>query len=43
MTNYYVDLNFGYLEDIFRDGMDARGMPYYSGMTYTTRVQLGNE
>ena len=43
MTTYYLDLSFGYQEDIFRDGMDDRGMTYYSGMTYTTRVQLGNE
>ncbi len=42
-TYHNFDMNSGYHEDIFRGSMDDRGMTYYSGMTYTTRVQLGNE
>ena len=31
-TYHYFDLNFGYHEDIFLDGMDDREMTYYSGI-----------
>ncbi len=41
MTTYFCDLNFGYQEDIFRYSEYDRGLTYYSGVIYTTRVKLG--
>ena len=39
MTTYNDSLNFGYQEDIFRNGMDDRGMSYFHflGTDDTTR------
>ena len=42
-ATYFYNLNFGYYEDIFRDCLYDRDVTYYSGMIYTTRLQLGNE
>ena len=43
MTTSFLDLNFGYQEDIFRGSLYHRDVTYDSGMFYTTRVLLGNE
>ena len=31
MTAYFCDLNFGYQEDIFRNGKDDRDLTYFEG------------